>query len=67
MELQNQIVPGEINMDLLNNISNIVGMASDSGTEFPKKPNLSVAINGVDMRYKDCRDVGYIGSFTDKH
>lgn len=66
-ELQSKIMKDEVDVALLNRLALNVSMVSDSGSDFPNKPNLSDAMNGVGMRYKDCRDRGYIGSFTDKH
>lgn len=67
--LNNKINKDKPDLGLLNEIAGTVQLLSDSSykKEFQNRPNLENVINGVGMRYKDCRDTGYIGSFEDKY
>jgi len=65
LELQKKISTDSINLEVLNQISGIVGLFSDSSykKDFSNRPNLENVIGEVGMRYKDGRDTGYMATF----
>ncbi len=68
-DLSKKLKSGVVDLKLLNEMAGLVHMLSDSTykKDYQKRPNLENVINGVGMKYKDSRDVGYIGSFEDRY